>query len=126
MNPIVPPVVVWIASAVLAVLYVIAGGTKVVVSKQRLQREARMAYIHDRSAAQVKAIGAVEVLGAIGVVAPQFTGVVPWLSTVAAFALVAVQIVAIAVHLRRREHALAFNIVLLLLAALVGVALLLS
>jgi hypothetical protein len=108
------------------VLYVIAGGTKVVVSKQRLQREARMAYIHDRSAAQVKAIGAVEVLGAIGVVAPQFTGVVPWLSTVAAFALVAVQIVAIAVHLRRREHALAFNIVLLLLAALVGVALLLS
>jgi uncharacterized membrane protein YkgB len=119
-------VILWIASALLSLLYLIAGGTKVVTSKDRLQRQPRMAYIHDRTAMEVKAIGGIEVLGAIGVLAPQLTGILPWLSVVAAFALAIVQVVAILVHLRRGEHALAFNIVLLVLALLVGVGLLVA
>jgi len=116
---------VWIASAILALLYLIAGGTKVVTAKETLQREQRMAYINDLSARQVRAIGVIEVVGAVGVILPHLTGVLPWLSTMAAFALVAVQVVAIAVHVRRREYTLAFNLVLLALALAVGVGLLL-
>jgi hypothetical protein len=117
-------IAVWAASVLLALLYVIAGGTKAAIPKEKLQRQQRMAYVTDLSGAQVKAVGVIEVVGAVGVIVPQLTGIAPLLSAVAAFALAAVQVVAIVVHLRRREHALVFNLVLLVLAVAVGVGLL--
>jgi hypothetical protein len=117
-------IAVWIASALLAVLYLIAGGTKVVAAKETLQLQPRMAYIRDLSASQVTAIGLLEVAGAVGVILPRLTGILPWISIVAAFALAVVQIVAIAVHVRRGERSLVFNVVLLVLALVVGAGLL--
>jgi hypothetical protein len=117
---------VWIASGVLALLYLIAGGTKALGTKETLQGQQRMAYITDLSARQVKAIGILEVAGAVGVILPHLTGILPWLSIVAAFAFVAVQAVALVVHVRRGEFALAFNLVLLVFAAAVGVGLLVT
>jgi hypothetical protein len=117
---------VWIASGALALLYLIAGGTKALGSKDSLQQQPRMAYITDLSARQVRTIGLLEVAGAVGVILPHLTGILPWLSIVAAFALVVVQVVAIVVHVRRGEFSLAFNVVLLVLAAAVGVGLLLT
>jgi hypothetical protein len=124
MTPLPLDIAVWVASTLLALLYLVAGGTKVVASRAKLLEQPRMAYMKDQSAAQVKAIGIIEVLGAIGVVVPHLTGILPWLSPVAAFALAVVQVVAIVVHVRRREYALAFNYVLLVLALVVGVGLL--
>lgn len=117
-------IAVWVASALLAVLYLIAGGTKAVAAKERLQLQPRMAYIRDLSAKQVAAIGLLEVAGAVGVILPRLTGILPGVSAVAAFALAAVQVVAIVVHLRRGEHSLIFNVVLLVLALAVGAGLL--
>jgi hypothetical protein len=117
-------IAVWVASALLAVLYLIAGGTKAVSAKETLQAQPRMAYIRDLSAAQVTAIGLLEVAGAVGVILPRLTGILPWVSAVAAFALAVVQVVAIVVHLRRGEHSLVFNGVLLVLALAVGAGLL--
>jgi hypothetical protein len=117
-------IAVWVASALLAVLYLIAGGTKAVSAKEALQAQPRMAYIRDLSAAQVTAIGLLEVAGAVGVILPRLTGILPWVSAVAAFALAVVQVVAIVVHLRRGEHSLVFNGVLLVLALAVGAGLL--
>lgn len=116
---------VWIASAILALLYLVAGGTKIVGARENLKRQPRMAYMEDQSAAQVKTIGVLEVVGSAGVIVPHLTGILPWLSVVAAFALAVVQVVAIVVHVRRREYSLAFNVVLLLLALAVGAGLLL-
>jgi hypothetical protein len=117
-------IAVWVASAILALLYLIAGGTKAVAAKEKLQLQPRMAYIRDLSASQVTAIGLLEVAGAVGVILPRLIGILPWVSAVAAFALAVVQIAAIAVHLRRGEHSLVFNVVLLVLALAVGAGLL--
>jgi hypothetical protein len=117
-------IAVWAASVLLALLYLIAGGTKAAIPKEKLQRQQRMAYVADLSGAQAKAVGVIEVVGAVGVILPRLTGIAPLLSAVAAFALAAVQVVAIVVHLRRREYALVFNLVLFVLGVVVGVGLL--
>jgi len=116
-------IAVWAASVLLALFYVIAGGTKAVIPKRKLQNQQRMAYVADLSVAQIKVVGVVEVAGAIGVILPHLTGIASLLSAVAAFALAAVQVVAIILHLRRREYAIIFNLVLLVLAIVVGTGL---
>ena len=64
--------------------------------------------------------GIAEVLGAIGLIVPMVTGIVPGLTIAAAAGLVLVQICAIVFHLSRGEgKAVPANVVLLLLALLV-------
>ena len=76
----------------------------------------------DSSDAGVKAVGLVEILGALGVILPWLTGIAPILTPIAAIGLVVVQIGALRVHLVRNERQpLPANVVLLLLAAFVAV-----
>jgi hypothetical protein len=115
-------VVVWIVSGVLAALYLMAGFTKLVKSKQDLVAEPRMAWAGDFTSGQVKGIGAVEVAGALGLVLPWLTGVAPVLTPIAAVGLAVVQAGAGVTHLRRGEKAtLPVNVVLGLLAVFVAV-----
>jgi hypothetical protein len=59
-----------------------------------------------------------EVLGAIGLVLPPMTGIVPWLAIAAAIGLALIQIGGIALHLSRGEARLiGLNIGLLATAA---------
>lgn len=105
----------WIVAGVLAAAYLAAGVMKLLQPKDRLAT--RMGWVDDFSGGAVKAIAAVEVLGAIGLVLPPLTGIAPVLAPIAAIGLVLVQVGAIAVHLRRGEQAqLAPNAVLFLLA----------
>ncbi len=48
----------------------------------------------------MRGIGTAEILGAIGVIVPPLTGILPWLAPVAALGLVAVMIGAIRAHLK--------------------------
>jgi hypothetical protein len=58
-----------------------------------------------------------EVLGAIGLIVPLLTGILPWLTPLAAIGLVLTMLGAMATHLRRGENQmLAVNLVLLLAA----------
>jgi hypothetical protein len=67
---------------------------------------------------QVKAIGIVEVLGAIGLVLPPLTGIAPWLAFAAAIGLLLIQVIAIVFHLVRREfRVLGFNALITVLTA---------
>jgi uncharacterized membrane protein len=69
----------------------------------------------------VRLIGTVEVLGAIGVVLPALTGVLPWLTPLAALGLAATMVGAILTHLRLGERsAVVPPMVLLILAAFVA------
>ena len=80
-----------------------------------------MAWVEDFSQGTVRLIGALEVLGAIGVVLPALTGIVPWLTPLAALGLVLLMIGAALTHLRRTEYGnIAMNAVLLVLAAFVA------
>ncbi len=75
----------WIVAGLLAVLYLYAGGSKLVRSKQQLAP--MMDWVDTIPMPVVRGIGALEVLGALGLVLPPLTGialavVAAWLATV--------------------------------------------
>ncbi|MEV5716583.1 DoxX family protein [Amycolatopsis mediterranei] len=115
-------VVLWIAAGLLAVMYLFAGGMKLATPREKLLENPNMGWATDFSAAAVKGIGAVEVLGALGLILPRALDIAPVLTPLAATGLVLVQAGAIVVHARRKEtKALPMNVVLLVLAAFVAV-----
>ncbi|MFJ9176384.1 DoxX family protein [Streptomyces sp. NPDC102360] len=101
----------WIVGGSLALFYVYAGGLKVVRSRERLRP--MMAWVDSTPMRAVRAIGALELLGALGLVLPPLTGIAPWLALVAAVGFVALQVGATSLHLRRGERQVALNGVLL-------------
>lgn len=105
----------WIVAGILALFYVYAGGIKVVRTREQLLP--MMAWVDRTSMPAVRAIGAVELLGAIGLVLPPLTGVAPWLALAAAVGFVVLQIAATTVHLRLGERQIALNAGLVLAAA---------
>ncbi|MFI6102201.1 DoxX family protein [Lentzea sp. NPDC051213] len=115
-------VAVWIVSAVLAALYLMAGFTKLAKSKQELLAEPRMSWVADFSQGQVKAIGAAEVAGAAGLVVPWLTGIAVILTPIAAVGLALLQAGAAITHGKRGEGAtVPVNVVLCGLAVFVAV-----
>ena len=68
----------------------------------------------------VKAIGTLEILGALGLILPAVTGILPVLVPLAALGLAVTMIGAVIVHLRRREPFIP-PLVLLALAAFVAI-----
>ncbi len=115
-------VVLWVAAGLLAVLYLFAGGMKLATPREKLLENPNMGWAADFSAAAVKGVGAVEILGALGLILPRALDIAPVLTPLAATGLAVVQIGAIIVHARRKEtKALPMNVVLLLLAAFVAV-----
>ena len=112
-------VALWIAAGVLAAAFLAAGLTK--LTRDRAALVERMAWVEDFSAGQVRAIGAVEVLGAVGLVLPALVGPWPWLVPWAATGLALVMVGAAVTHLRRGEAPqVAVNAVLLALAVFVA------
>jgi hypothetical protein len=107
----------WILAGLLALAYLAAGGMKLAQSREKLVSSG-MGWVGDSPAWAVKAVGLVEVLGAIGLILPALTGIAPILAPIAAAGLVLVQIGAAITHLVRGEaKTLPVNILLLLLAA---------
>jgi hypothetical protein len=114
-------IALWIVQGFLALTYLAAGGLKVVRPREQLVASGRFDWMKDTSDAGVKAVGAVEILGALGLILPELTGIAPILTPIAATGLVIVQIGAIRVHLTRNERQpLPANALLLLLAAFVA------
>lgn len=106
----------WIVAGLLAVLYLYSGGMKLVRSAEQLRP--MMAWVDTMPLSVVRAIGALEILGVVGLILPPLVGVFTWLTVAAAVGLVLVQIGGIAVHVRRGEfRVLGLNVALLLLAA---------
>src|SRR5689334_13066588 len=114
-------IVLWIVQILLALAFLMAGTMKATQPIDRLT--ARMSWVNSlRSPRLVRVIGALEVLGAIGLILPAVTGIMPWLTPVAAIGLVLTMIGAMLLHARRGEVShIAPNVVLLLLAAFIVV-----
>jgi uncharacterized membrane protein YphA (DoxX/SURF4 family) len=111
-------VLLWIVAGVLAAAFLVAGLTKLTQPKEKLA--ARMGWVEDFSPGVVKAIGALEVLAAIGLILPAALDVVPVLVALAAVGLVVLMAGAAITHARRHEPQLVVvNAVLLLLAVVV-------
>ena len=96
-------VALWILQLSLAVVFAIAGWTKLVEAGQPLK--AAVPWIADVPAPLVKLIGLSEILGALGLVFPSLTRIRPHLTPVAASCLTTVMMLAIAFHLYRGDTA---------------------
>ncbi len=81
-----------------------------------------MDWVEDFSDGQVKGIGALELLGALGLVLPWALGIAKVLTPIAALGLAAVMGGAVVTHLRRKEQSAAVApAVLCVLAVVVAV-----
>ncbi|ALE04268.1 hypothetical protein AL755_00690 (plasmid) [Arthrobacter sp. ERGS1:01] len=94
-------IALWIVTGILAALFAMAGSMKVITPYGDVRE--KMEWVEAINAGQLKTIGALEVLGAAGMILPAATGIAPWLTPVAAVALLAMMVVAVALHLRRKE-----------------------
>jgi hypothetical protein len=110
----------WIVAGLLAALFLFAGSTKLFVSRERLAEAPGGGWTLDFSAGFVKALGAVEILGAVGLILPAALDIAPVLVALAAFGLGLIMIGAAIVEFRRQEfkHAL-LNLTYLALISLV-------
>jgi uncharacterized membrane protein YphA (DoxX/SURF4 family) len=116
-----PNLLLWIGQIVLALAFLGAGNTHA-LGFERASVRPRMTWMADVGRDNMRIIGILEILGAIGLILPAATRVLPWLTPVAATALAILMVFAVVFHLRRsREGSNAlFNAVLGLLAAAVA------
>ena len=114
-------VAVWIVTALLALANLAAGGMKLFRPIEALHPV--MPFTQDVPVALTRFIGVAEILGAIGVVLPVLTGIVPILTPIAAVGLALIQLIAFVFHLARKEvsPALLSNVLLFAFAVVVAV-----
>jgi hypothetical protein len=80
-----------------------------------------MAFIEDFTDGPIKAIGALEVLAAVGLILPGITGIAPGLVPLAATGIALVQTGAVIVHARRSEtKPLIMNLVIIAMAVFIA------
>ena len=112
-------IVLWIVQILLALAFGMAGIMKVTQPIDKL--EARMGWVKSVGSRGVRLIGSLEILGAIGLIFPAVTGILPWLTPVAAACLALTMVGAMITHGRRGEYSqIGINVVLLLLALFVA------
>lgn len=114
-------IALWITAILLAVAFLAAGLMKITQPREKLAASG-MAWAGDFPAGAVKAIGAAELLGALGLILPGALDIAPVLVAWAALGLALVMAGATVVHARRKENQMIpVTLVLLVLAALVAV-----
>ncbi|RME91818.1 MAG: DoxX family protein, partial [Bacteroidetes bacterium] len=100
-----------------ALAFLFAGTMKLITPYAELTAEPGMAWAKDFSATQIQGIGALEVLGALGLILPILLKKWQFLVPLAAIGLALIMVGAAAVHLGRGEPIIP-NIGLFVLAAL--------
>src|SRR5688572_16471452 len=110
---------IWIVQVLLAVAFALAGASKLMQPYDALTK--RMAWVTDLPVAAIRVIGALELAGAIGLILPGLTGIMPWLTPLAAVGLGLTMVGAMGLHIRRTEYShVVTNAVLLALAVFVA------
>ena len=112
-------IALWVVQILLALAFLAAGAMKASQPVDNLKKN--MGWVEDVTPTSVRLIGIVEVLGALGLILPAATHILPWLTPVAAIGLVITMIGAIIVHIQRKEMShLAAPAVLLILALFIA------
>lgn len=108
----------WTAQGLLAAMYLMAGTIK---AFQTTRAKEQMPWAKERSDGFVRFVGISEILGALGLILPLVTGILPWLTLLAAIGLTVIQLLAVFTeHLPKKEYSvLPFNAVLLALMVFV-------
>ena len=113
---------VWIAQGLLALAMLAGGGMKLAQSKQQLVASGSMDWTEDFPEPQIKGIGTLEVLAALGLILPALLDIAPVLVGVAAVGVVLLMLGAAATHLRRKEGQMVpVNLVIAAIAVFIAV-----
>ena len=111
-------IALWIVQGLLAAAFGMAGIMKTVRPVSKLGE--RMAWATRFSPAVVKFVGISEFLGAVGLIVPWLTGIMPVLTPAAAVGLLIIQVLAAIHHLQHNEAKMVpANVVFALLCAFV-------
>jgi uncharacterized membrane protein len=105
--------VLWILQVLLAIVFLGIGFSHAFrFDQMSAQRQTSWMLAVGRE--QMRVIGVLEILGAIGLIVPALTGILPWLTPLAASALALLMVFAIVFHARRTGEGanIAFNAVL--------------
>jgi len=114
-------VTLWVIAGLLAAAFAAAGLMKLAQPKAKLA-ESGMAWTEDFTESQVKLIGLVEVLGALGLILPAALDIAPILTPIAAAGLALTMLGATVVHARRGEKSsIPVTLVLAALSAFVAI-----
>ncbi len=112
-------IALWVVQGLLGVAFLMAGASKIMQPREKLL--AQMKWVEDFNTNQIKGIGVVELLGALGLVLPMLLNILPILTPLAASGLALTMVGAMLTHLRRKENQMiAVNVVLMLLAVFVA------
>ena len=109
----------WVAQILLAAIYGMAGMMK---TFQTAKAKERLPWAKNRSNGFVRFVGISELLGALGLILPLLTGILPWLTPIAAIGLLAIQLLAIFTeHLPKKElNVIPINVVLIAISVFIA------
>ena len=111
----------WVVAGLLAAGFLESGGRKLFVPREKLAKAPGAGWFNDFSPGFIKAIGAAETLGAVGLILPAALNIAPVLVPLAAVGLSTIMAGAIVTHVRRHEAKISVvPLVLLALAVLVA------
>lgn len=112
-------IALWIVQGIAAALYLMAGSMK---TFQLEKARENMGWTEGRTDGNIRFVGIVELLGALGLVLPLLTGILPWLTVLAAIGLSIVQVLAFfTVHLPQKEfNYIPINTIILALTVFVA------
>lgn len=97
-------IALWIVAGFMATGFLVAGVAKLLIPRETLARAPGGGWVMDFSAAFVKALGAVEILGAAGLILPAVLRIAPVLVPLAAVGLGLDMAGASVVEFRRHEY----------------------
>ena len=113
-------IALWVVQILLAAMFGMAGIMK---TFQAGRAKEQFPWAKNRSYSFVRFVGTSELLGALGLILPLVTGILPWLTALAAIGLVLIQVLAIFTeHLPKKEYSvIPINILLLALATFIAI-----
>jgi hypothetical protein len=111
-------IALWVAQIFFILSFGMAGVLKTFMTAKAKET---LPWAKDRSNAFVRFVGVSELLGALGMFLPMLTGILPWLTALAAVGLAIIQVLAVFTeHLPKKEYnVIPMNIVLLALAVFI-------
>ena len=111
-------IALWIVQFLVAAIFLLAG---TVHAFRYETAKKRLPWVKDLPRRIVVLDGVMEIVGGLGVVLPRLTGILPWLTPLAATGLAIIMIIAMSLHARRKEYS-AIGMTALLFALAIFVA----
>jgi uncharacterized membrane protein YphA (DoxX/SURF4 family) len=114
--------VLWIIQGLIAAMFAMTGFMKLSKSRDEIKARNGMNWAENVSGSQLKLIGLAELLAAIGLIIPQLTGILLWMTPLAAIGLILIMVGAMVLHKQRGDgpKPISLNIMLMLLATYIA------